>query len=152
MPPRKMPPGKVPPGKFYPENCPQVKLPPPPPPSPRKVDPYEIFWEFFLISSLHFTDFLKYFNKIVETSIFAEKVFGGCFCYQIKIADIMNAIWNKVLGKMSPRDIPSCKTPPAKLSPMIFFFVEFFLISSFRFYDNLRPSEKSIFIQLIFLL
>ena len=48
-------------------------------------------------------------------------------------------------GKMSPRKLPPRKlspswkiAPPGKLPP-IKLFCEFFLISSFYFYDNFRP-------------
>ena len=45
------------------------------------------------------------------------ELFSGCFCYQMKIADIMNAIWNKVLGKVPLRNMAPGKMLPGKLSP-----------------------------------
>ena len=50
--------------------------------------------------------------------------------------------------KRLPRKLPPGKLPSEKLSPLKFF-CEFFLTSSFYFDENFRPSEKSIFIQLI---
>ena len=57
-----------------------------------------------------------------------------------------NAPGKNAPGKMSPRKLPPRKLspsrkiapPPGKLPP-INFFCEFFLISSFYFYDNFRP-------------
>ena len=46
---------------------------------------------------------------------------------------------------------PPRKFSTGKLSPMEPF-CEFFLISSFCFYENFRPKEKSIFIQSLFIL
>ena len=58
--------------------------------------------------------------------------------------------------KYDPRKLPPSKIAPQKIAPRKIVpyenFWEFFLISSFCFYDNFRPSEKSIFIQLIFVL
>ena len=50
---------------------------------------------------------------------------------------------NSSQGKLPPRKLPLGKLPPRKvapekLSPMNFF-CEFFLISSFCFYENFRP-------------
>ena len=56
------------------------------------------------------------------------------------------------LWKIAPlENCPPGKLAPGKLPPMKFF-CEFFLISNFYFLENFRPQEKSIFIQLIFLL
>ena len=67
-----------------------------------------------------------------------------------------NAPWKTVPWKIDPRKLPPSKIAPQKIASRKIVpyenFWEFFLISSFCFYDNFRPSEKSIFIQLIFVL
>lgn len=68
-----------------------------------------------------FTDFLRA-SLNCQNSYFVEQAFGGCFCYQIKIADIMNAVLNQtpsrqfsiLVNDSNLREINSHETPENK--------------------------------------